>query len=112
MRSYYGLDDDDVIEIIMNGNMEMGPGINGYVYLSPAAPAYEWHKPGITTSCDTAACDGDVKCTCLPVYTVPFNRTIQMVLSNHVLHDEGTYPDSGHHPMHLHGYDFAVLAMK
>ncbi|KAI0234761.1 Dihydrogeodin oxidase [Lamellibrachia satsuma] len=57
--------------------------------------------------CYDKVCDAD-GCHCTQLLDLPFNKTIQMVFINYNLIDTD---DLEHHPIHMHGHNFAVLAM-
>ena len=57
--------------------------------------------------CDDRTCDAD-GCHCTHILDLPYNETIQMVFTNYNPVDTD---DLEHHPIHMHGHNFAVLAM-
>lgn len=99
----YGLADNDVTEIFLNGAFNWGSSINGRKYLTPNAPLFQ--KDRIVVDCKTVCKNMNLGCVCSGTYTIPYNKTIQMVLSN-IQYGELL---QAHHPMHMHGHNFAVL---
>ena len=68
----------------------------------PVSFLQDYIEPCNDNGCDTNGC----KCT----YSIdiPYNKTIQMVFTNYNFVDSD---DLEHHPIHMHGHNFAVLAM-
>ena len=63
-------------------------------------------------SCNTEQCaHPEEGCLCTNIVELPFNRTVQFVITNLRLPEKG-HPEHllmSHHPMHIHGHFFAVL---
>ena len=97
---------DNVTEIFLNFGFE--PSINNRRFLSASAPPLT-QPPGeaLPTPCDDAVCDTSAfpkePCACTHTRDIPFNATVQLVLTNL------GFGDFGMHPAHLHGHAFHVL---
>ena len=99
----YGLKDNDVMELFLNAGYNWGSSINGRKFVKPTAPVFQ--KDSVMISCEEKCRNAKLGCVCTGKYVLPFNKTIQLVLSN--LEDGSS--SVAHHPMHLHGHNFAVL---
>ena len=97
----YGVGDDDIHEVFMNIGYQGGSAINGRVSMMPDAPVFQNDSHMIKCS---EVCTKDAPCRCTYIIKLPFNKTVQIVISNF-------QPVSyvGHHPVHLHGNSFAVM---
>ncbi len=102
----YGLQDDaqDVLELFYNFAMPIGSSINARKYEEARAPFSQAGISDYVTSCPEK-CD-DTGCTCTHVEPLPYNRTVQLVLSSYTPGE--IY--MAHHSAHLHGHNFALLA--
>ena len=90
-------------ELFLNIGFNWGSSINARRFLDPTAPLYQ--TPNGATPCDQACTKEDIGCFCTNTIQLPFNKTIQMVISNY----QKDFPYMGHHPMHIHGHSFAVV---
>ena len=104
----YGLseDDSDVEEIFLNLAFPIGSSINGRKYSEARAPMFQPDIEQYITPCDDDVCDA-TGCLCTHIQKIPYNKTIQIVFSSLT----PTAPFMAHHPVHLHGHNFAVLKM-
>ena len=101
--------DDDSEELFMNfiqgkGGMLVNGKKFDHTSLSSLTQA-EFVNRDKTLSCDEPECSNDIPnaCSCHNEIKIPFNKTIQMVWTNH---GPGA---TTHHPIHLHGHSFHVL---
>ncbi len=104
----YGLQDDpeDILELFYNFAFSIGASINGRRYVEPGVPLNQDDKLDYITPCDDDTCDVN-GCRCTYLEELPVNRTVQLVLSSYLPGENFM----AHHPVHLHGHNFAVLAM-
>ena len=99
----YGLeeDSDNVIERFYNFNLVPTAVVNGHRFASPTAPLFQSITENITP-CPTE-CGGNETCICTAMDNVPINAVVQFVFIN------TGFGIHTHHPIHLHGHDFAIL---
>ena len=99
---------DNVVEYFFNVALVNGPSINGVRFIPPRVPLFERFTTEDVVQCNKEDCEDG--CECSHFITLPFNKTIQFVISNFDLRTErrGRY---SHHPFHLHGHHFAVVKM-
>ena len=96
------LNDTDVVEVFFNLGYNWGSSVNGRKFIGPSAPLYE--NSTETVSCVEACSDPEKGCICTFIRRLPYNKTIQMVVSNL---DEQLL--LSHHSLYLHGHHFAVV---
>ncbi len=108
-RIEYGLNETNIHEIFFNFGFNWGSSINGKKFVYPQEP-FSQSELNAEWTCDREECiQPDKGCKCTHKYELPFNRTIQMVLTNYEPQYTGEFPYIGHHPVHIHGHNFAVL---
>ncbi len=108
-QTEYGLNDTDVTELFFNFGFNWGSSINGKKFVYPSEP-FSQSGNSAEWSCDHQECSHpDRGCSCTHKHELPFNRTIQMVLTNFEPEFTGPFPYIGHHPIHMHGHNFALL---
>ncbi|XP_065678987.1 LOW QUALITY PROTEIN: uncharacterized protein LOC100210525 isoform X1 [Hydra vulgaris] len=86
----------DTNQMNVNGRHFVHPGFNS-LELSEEVDEF--------IDCKKKNCSGFEICYCYNELTIPYDKTIQMVWSNH------PYGSTRHHPIHLHGHSFYVLKM-
>ena len=59
--------------------------------------------------CNDALCDTSEGCMCSNIVTMPFNKSVQIVLTNILPENSQSSTPISPHPLHLHGHNFAVL---
>jgi hypothetical protein len=95
----------EVIERFLNFGFE--PSINNRRFHYPEAPPLTQLTQANLRACDASECDAAAfphePCECTHMMDLPFNRTIQLVLTNLGI------AGFGMHPVHLHGHSFQVL---
>ena len=101
IKKLYGLQATEIEEMFFNFNMASGSNINGWKFKLPKFPLYQDDSQQSLTTCKT-----NNSCKCTQIQNIPENRIIQMVLISYNL---GAH-EMAHHSVHLHGYNFAVLA--
>ena len=108
----FALKDSHFKELIVNINFEMGTSINGFRYESPHSPLFPGRERKLT-SCSRQCTDttSPFPCACTHIASIDYNSTVQLVISNLNPRMGGEYRFVGHHPMHLHGHNFAVVAV-
>ncbi|KAI8496477.1 hypothetical protein Bbelb_257760 [Branchiostoma belcheri] len=99
---YSMLEASETEEYFFNFGFPIGSSVNGRKFATPKKPLI-FNAPYDVTPCE-ASCETD-GCTCTYMAEIPLGKTIRFVLTN--LGPGG----EGHHLVHLHGYDFRVLAM-
>ena len=106
-KDTFGLKSKLVNEIMLNTKFGSGSSINSYRFVFPRTlPLNQMH---VTDSGCGGCTQSSPSCTCTHNINIPFNATVQLVISNY---SPGQDLDSfGHHPMHLHGYSFAIVAV-
>lgn len=92
-------------EIMLNFNLGSGANINGHEFVYPHQPLFstaDYRK----TPCDAEHCQNGCKCT----HTINLGegQIVQLVLTNYESNHDGQYSA---HPIHLHGYSFALLKL-
>ncbi|XP_033119509.1 laccase-1-like [Anneissia japonica] len=93
-------------EMFLNVGFNVGSSINCRVFENPRAPFYPYDSRNYD-KCDENACNKDNYCMCTNIINLPYNVTVQLVVT-----DYSFKPWSqSHHPFHLHGYSFAVVKM-
>ncbi len=103
----YGLKDPFVEEYFFN----FGSSINGNRFVPPPEPLSQLNRIPDDLSCSRETyASPDVGCVCTHAVNIPFNKTIQFVLTNFEP-DPSTYVYMSLHPVHLHGHNFAVVKM-
>lgn len=89
-----------------NSTQRLPDNINGRMFKSPPAPLLIERQrrtldlPALLCPTQPYACEEG--CTCLHMFTIPYNKTVRMIWANF---GEET------HPIHLHGYHFYVAAV-
>ncbi len=97
-------DPADTNEIFVNMGMTGSPHFNGIRHIPPQLPLSIQSNDSII-KCDNIACKNS--CSCTHIMSLRYNQTIDLVLTNYDLLDQHTI--IGHHPVHLHGHNFAVI---
>ena len=111
-REEFGLDDSNFEEHFFNVGFNWGSSINGNKFVYPTEPFSQRKAIPSELSCNKPSCSSpDVGCVCTNVVDIPFNTTVQFVLTNYEPHIGGSFPYMAPHPIHLHGHNFAVLKM-
>ena len=109
LNDVYKLDQKTVDEeIFLNLNLGFGPSINHFSFRDPRVPLFK--RKGVVdqlTPCDTAQCAG-IGCACTHIIDLPQNKVVQIVLTGY---EPSFKPNAFIHPVHLHGFTFAVLKM-
>ena len=83
-----------------------GMGVDGKIFEHPGVNSLTQSEDiSIHINCDKCEKIKNKGCACQNELNIPFNRTIQMVWTNH---GKGA---TRHHPIHLHGHSFHVLKM-
>ena len=94
----FGLEDKHFEEHFFNVGFNWGSSINGNKFVYPTEPFSQTKTIPLEMWCDRQSCAApDVGCVCTNVMDIPFNKTMQFVLTNFE-------PDFG-------GHNFAVLKM-
>jgi FtsP/CotA-like multicopper oxidase with cupredoxin domain len=78
----YGIDqkDEDVIELFMNFAMVAGSSINGRRFMMPMTPLFQ--SVSTESNCIGEPCLNGCICQCTTIVTLPYDRTIRLVVSN------------------------------
>ncbi|KAK2158374.1 hypothetical protein NP493_1804g00021 [Ridgeia piscesae] len=105
-RTKYGLTEQPAVEHFLNWNGVVGSSVNARRFVFPKMPFFLDYHDHIVP-CDDNECDTK-GCKCTNVLDLPYNETIQMVFTNY---NPINANDLEHHPIHMHGHNFAVLAM-
>lgn len=93
-------------EYFLNFVQGGGMNINGKVFEHPGVSSLTQSEDvDVHLNCDQASCGVDKICYCQHEIDIPYDKTIQMVWTNH---GKGA---TRHHPIHLHGHSFHVLKM-
>ncbi|XP_078620738.1 uncharacterized protein LOC144887397 [Branchiostoma floridae x Branchiostoma japonicum] len=95
-------DESETEEYFFNFGYQIGSSVNGRKFATPKQPLI-FKAPYDITPCE-ATCETD-GCKCTYMAEIPLGKTIRFVLMSLGVGSEG------HHLIHLHGYDFRVLAM-
>ncbi|XP_066272659.1 uncharacterized protein [Branchiostoma lanceolatum] len=95
-------DETETEEYFFNFGYQIGSSVNGRKFATPKKPLI-FKAPYDITPCE-AGCETE-GCKCTYMAEIPHGKTIRFVLMNLGIGSEG------HHVIHLHGYDFRVLAM-
>ncbi|CAH1248817.1 Hypp8435 [Branchiostoma lanceolatum] len=95
-------DESETEEYFLNFGFQPDSSVNGRSFATPKKPLI-FNAPYDVTPCE-ATCETD-GCTCTYMAEIPHGKTIRVVLINLGI------GSGGHHLIHLHGYDFRVLAM-
>ena len=99
--------ESDSVEFFQNWvQMPDGMGVNGKIFEHPGVSSST--QPGeirMNLNCDVANCSDSKNCFCQYEMDIPYNKTIQMIWTNH---GAGA---TRHHPMHLHGHSFHILKL-
>jgi hypothetical protein len=103
-----GLAPTDYDEYFLNFGMVVGSSVNARRFAVPPVPVFQPDGPASALVCPAVPCAAGCKCQCAQILTLPFNRTIQLVITN--MQPDVNVIDDGYHPIHLHGNNFAVLA--
>lgn len=81
LRSRYGIGDNSrVIEYFLNVAMVAGASINGRRFMMPSQPPFQ--DPSSSMDCVGEPCLDGCSCRCANKLTLPFGRTIQLVITN------------------------------
>ena len=106
LKDTYGLEDNTgkIIENFYNFNYAVSSCINAHRFINPSVPVWQGIEEN-TTPCPTD-CGEKCGCNCTFIDKIPLNSVLQIVLLNSAIS-----PFTGHHTIHLHGYNFAVLKM-
>ena len=108
----FGLDDQHFEEHFFNVGFNWGSFINGNKFVYPTEPFSQKKTIHPEMSCDRQSCAApDVGCVCTNVMDIPFNKTLQFVLTNFEPNIGGAFVYMGPHSIHLHGHNFAILKM-
>ena len=108
----YGLNDQNIDEHFFNHAYSWGSSINGNKFMYPVEPFSQIKAVPENLSCQDESCAfPDVGCVCTNIMDIPFNRTVQFVLTNFEPEMGGMFAYIGSHTIHLHGHQFAVLKM-
>ena len=104
LKETYGLEDtvNNVVEKFYNFNFALFSCINAHRFISPTAPLWQGIE-GNTTPCPTD-CGQNGDCKCTHIDNIPLNSVIQLTFVN-----TDANIGTSHHPVHLHGHNFAVL---
>ncbi|XP_066264314.1 uncharacterized protein [Branchiostoma lanceolatum] len=102
VEEYSMPDESETEEYFFNFGYQIGSSINGRKFATPKRPLV-FKTPYDITPCE-ATCETD-GCMCTYMEEIPLGKTIRFVLMNLGI------GSGGHHVIHLHGYDFRVLAM-
>ncbi|CAK8684994.1 unnamed protein product [Clavelina lepadiformis] len=98
------------IKGISRGNHLYSPQLNNITFLSPPSPVLtQFADANSSLMCDSSTGENvpDTEFReCSHVINMKKDRLVELVIF-----DEGVIFDAGH-PMHLHGYNFAVIAME
>ncbi len=90
----------------INIGHQQGSSIMAKQFYEPQYPIFSKRWEEGTVSCDTDNCKlPNSGCVCTQIYSLPYNKTIEFVISNYRPGSAGYY----HHPLHFHGVQFAVL---
>jgi len=90
-------------ELFLDFGFPIGSSINGHRFVMPKNHMYS-PDPRIK-KCKKKKCNTKAGCYCTFMNDLPYNKTVQLVLTNMAYNKLGY----GHHTLHLHGYDFTVL---
>ena len=105
LTTEYGLNQEADTTLFLNVGFNWKASINAKQFVHPSVPYSEPNFRNGLVNCDKL-CDRPGKgCTCTSIETIPFNKTIDLVLSNYKPGERNV----DHHVMHLHGHSFAVL---
>ena len=99
--------DRDSIQLFQNW-VQMGGsmGVNGILFEHPGVSSLtQPEEIRMDLNCDVANCGPGKICSCQHEIDIPYDKTIQMIWTNH-----GTGA-TRHHPIHLHGHSFYVLKL-
>ena len=99
--------ESDSVELFQNWvQMSGGMGVNGKIFKHPGVSSLtQPDEIRMDLDCHVANCSENNVCSCQYEMDIPYNKTIQMIWTNH-----GTGA-TRHHPMHLHGHSFHVLKL-
>ena len=86
----------DTEQMNINGRHFVHPGVNSFAQSDDIDEALD---------CNKKNCNGSEICYCYNELDIPFDKTVQMIWSNH------PFGSTRHHPIHLHGHSFYVLKM-
>ena len=101
----YGLNDQNIDEHFFNHAYSWGSSINGNRFLYPTEPFSQTKTIPPEMSCDRQSCaTPDVGCVCTNIMDIPFNKTMQFVLTNFEPEFGGMFAYMGPHTIHLHGH--------
>ena len=108
LQTHFGVrDTTDVVEYFLNFAFPVGSSVNARRFLLPSSPLSTDGVVGDhVVQCDDDVCDHE-GCACTHILDIPYNKTIQLVLANLVPEGQKVF---GHHPIHIHGTSFAVMA--
>ncbi|CAH1249449.1 Hypp8609 [Branchiostoma lanceolatum] len=95
-------DDSDIVECFFTFGYIIGASINARKFAEPNKPLV-FGEPYDVVTCDQSCETNGCKCTY--IVDIPANKNVRFVMINTGDADES------HHSIHLHGYDFRVLAM-
>lgn len=105
LNDMYGLHSNPDQELMLNFNLGTHPNINGHQFVYPHQPLFgtaDYRK----TPCDAEHCQNGCKCT--HTINLEEHQVVQLVLTNYDSNPQGRYSA---HPIHLHGYSFALLKL-
>ena len=103
-RAQYGLDQvEPDEEYFVNLMFYKGANFNGINNVGATSPFYQTDSETVDCN-DPEVCPEDDVCYCTHRLFLPFNKTIQLVISNFPSGRSVTT-----HPVHVHGHHFAVV---
>ena len=103
LQQQYGVNDVDFEEYFLNWGFPIGSSINARKFYAPTAP-FSGPNSNNVKQCNEEDCNAN-GCFCTFMLDVPFNETVQLVLSNL----QPGAPFLAHHSVYLHGHSFTVL---
>ena len=107
LQDMFGIHDTHVVEYFLNFAFPVGSSVNARRFLLPSAPLSTDGVVGDhVVQCEDKLCDSK-GCACTYILDIPRDKTIQIVLANLVPEGQKVF---GHHPIHIHGTSFAVMA--
>ena len=99
--------ESDSVEFFQNWvQMSGGMGVNGKLFKHPGVSSLtQPEEIRMDLNCDVENCGENKVCSCQHEMDIPYNKTIQMIWTNH---GAGA---TRHHPIHLHGHSFHILKL-
>lgn len=91
------------LEVFLDFAFPIGATVNGFRFILPENHLYA--KNPLDWKCSWRKCR-DKACYCSHTIDLPYNKSVQLVLTN--IGDK-TEAHGHHHSIHLHGYDFVVV---